>query len=358
MNKLCAVHTEDYAYKSIIGTGGIGSGMFFLLEQNHTLGRNESRLGALLPFKDYCKQHIILHYIATLLGAPGRFDVHPVGKVGDDETGKSLVEQMRSTGMDMAGVKVIPGYSTLFSVCFQYPDKTGGNITTGNSASSLMTAGDIDEYFSGADHSGKEIVLSVPEVPLDARIRLLEHGRKRKSLNIASLLSGEVAAFREQGGFALTDILSINIDEAESISNLSVTNVSKTEVIEQCVQVLYSENPSISVLVTDGPGGVYAFTGNDIFHQPAYRVDAISTAGAGDAFLSGTICGLCCGLSLHADPEPDAISLGNLLAAYAVTSPDTIHPSANANVLRSFSESTDTGKRFAALFRQVNECSL
>ncbi|MGC4234121.1 MAG: hypothetical protein QM594_14170, partial [Niabella sp.] len=107
MNHLSAIHTENYAYKRITGTGGIGSGMFFVLEQDHTLGRNESRLGALLPFKDYCKQHIILHYIAALLGAPGRFEVHPVGKVGDDAVGRLLLEQMQQVGMDTKYVKVM-----------------------------------------------------------------------------------------------------------------------------------------------------------------------------------------------------------------------------------------------------------
>ncbi|MGC4233280.1 MAG: PfkB family carbohydrate kinase, partial [Niabella sp.] len=268
-------------------------------------------------------------------------------------------EQMQQVGMDTKYVKVMPGSSTLFSVCFQYPDKTGGNITTSNSASALVTANDIDEYFTGATTVGKEIVLSVPEVPLTARIRLLEQGRKRNSLNVASLLSGEVTAFREQGGFALTDILSVNIDEAEKISGVAVTDTSKATVIEQCVQVLRGENPSIAVLITDGADGVYAFSRDTSFYQPAYRVTAVSTAGAGDAFLAGTICGLCCGLPLYGNAEerdlPDAIALGSLLAAFSVTSPDTIHLGVNAANLKLFSEQMSAGKWFAPLFR--NACA-
>ncbi|MGI8525907.1 MAG: PfkB family carbohydrate kinase [Pseudolabrys sp.] len=38
------------------------------------------------------------------------------------------------------------------------------------------------------------------------------------------------------------------------------------------------------VAVTDGPQGVYFMKGNDVRHLPAFKVDAIDTLGAGDAF--------------------------------------------------------------------------
>ncbi|HEX6907174.1 MAG TPA: hypothetical protein VF154_11240, partial [Terriglobales bacterium] len=46
-------------YRRLIGIGGIGSGIFFALDGEHTLGREESRLGKLLEVRDYCKLHII-----------------------------------------------------------------------------------------------------------------------------------------------------------------------------------------------------------------------------------------------------------------------------------------------------------
>ncbi len=52
----------------MIGTGGIGSGRFFALDGNHTLGREESRSGRFLDRRDYCKLHIVSHYVRPLLG--------------------------------------------------------------------------------------------------------------------------------------------------------------------------------------------------------------------------------------------------------------------------------------------------
>ncbi|MEP7259521.1 MAG: PfkB family carbohydrate kinase, partial [Flavitalea sp.] len=221
MKALIPVDNSGYLYDHIIGTGGIGSGIFFSLEDDHTLGRNESRMATLLPYKDYCKQHIIMHYIAVLLGAGKGFRSYPIGKVGADEIGDTLIGQMKSAGMDTRYISIAEGFRTLFSVCFQYPDLSGGNITTDNGASSQVTDQDINAFFSTSDPgAGKEIILSAPEVPLPARITLLKQGRVRGARNIAAIQSSEIDSFLQAGGFGLTDFLSVNIDEAKSLAAL------------------------------------------------------------------------------------------------------------------------------------------
>lgn len=348
MKTLKPINDSAFVYDHIIGTGGIGSGMFFALKGNHTLSRNESRMGLLLPCMDFCKQHIILHYISVLLGASTnrQFHVYPVGRVGNDETGTKLICMMKDAGMEVSHVSIDDHNRTLFSVCFQYPDHSGGNITTANSASSKVNAGDIDAFFTGFSGSeAKEIMLAAPEVPLDARLRLLEYGRKRGSLNIASLLSSEAEEFRERHGFSLVDILSVNIDEAESITNIAASISESAELAQILGREMAAINPRMRVIVTDGKNGSYCYDGNLIIHTPALLVDAVSTAGAGDAFLAGVISALCCGLPLAKTtsdtvfaetPVESAMELGTMLAALSVTSPDTIHLSADAAVLQDF----------------------
>ena len=58
-------------YDVVVGTGGIGSGIFLALEGNRTLGREESRPAELLDQRDYCKLHIVCHYVQRLLGPRG-----------------------------------------------------------------------------------------------------------------------------------------------------------------------------------------------------------------------------------------------------------------------------------------------
>src|SRR4029450_5120153 len=52
-------------FSRVVGVGGIGFGICFELEGNHDLGRSESRPAKLTDARDYCKLHIIMHYLAT-----------------------------------------------------------------------------------------------------------------------------------------------------------------------------------------------------------------------------------------------------------------------------------------------------
>ena len=98
-------------YRALIGTGGVGSGSFFALEGDHTLGREESRAGRFLDRQDYCKLHIVTHYVQVLLG-PG-FHVIPASKVGDDDIGRRLLIEMQEIGLDTRYIVVSPGDATL-----------------------------------------------------------------------------------------------------------------------------------------------------------------------------------------------------------------------------------------------------
>lgn len=358
---------NELRYNHIIGTGGIGSGMFFSLSGDHTLGRNESRAATLLPYRDYCKQHIILHYISVLMGAAsgGRFQVFPIGAVGDDDAGKKLLREMEAVGMHMKNIYVNPARSTLFSVCFQYPDHSGGNITTDNSASSRLSAENIEQFFTHCSLEGMgEIVLAAPEVPVEVRIALLQHGRQRGSLNVAAVLSAETQAFRQSGGFKLTDVLSINMDEARSIAGLKEENIAAEQVVDACVDRLLADNSGIVVLFTDGANGSYCYKDNYLEHVPVLKTRVVSTAGAGDAFLAGTITGICCGLPLvkgagdsffGESPLDSAIELGTLLASLSVNSSHTIHPEADAQHLYQFAQDNELrfGKNFSKLFKTL-----
>jgi len=348
MKRLKPLNYEKLKYSHIIGTGGIGSGIFFKLEGNHTLGRNESRPGKLVACKDYCKQHIILHYATVLLGADplGDFKVYPVGRVGDDEQGQSLIMEMKNVGMTVDHVLITSNTSTLFSVCFQYADSTGGNITTSENASSKVEPDDIATFFkSFEDSAGDEIILAAPEVPLPTRIKLLEKGKERGSFNVASILSSEVNEFRLLGGFSTTDLLHVNIDEAKSIAGIYDEYADSKVVVDKCLAALKQVNPSILLVVTDGPNGSYCSQNGHIEYIPALRTTAVATGGAGDAYLSGLITGLCCGLPFikgkqdrffSETPLECAAELGTLLASLSVTSPDTIYRDADAELLYKF----------------------
>lgn len=124
--------TRNWRYQTLIGIGGIGYGVFFSLNQDYTLGREENRGGHFLDQEDYCKLHIVAHYVKILLGE--KFKVLPIGKVGDDDVGKQLIDKMKNIGIDTRFVDKCKESQTLYSFSFNYTDGTGGNLTTNDSA--------------------------------------------------------------------------------------------------------------------------------------------------------------------------------------------------------------------------------
>ena len=344
MRSLQPILPDGLLYDHVIATGGIGSGMFFSLSGNETLGREESRMATLLPYKDYCKQHIIMHYISVLLGAEngGKFQSYPVGKVGNDDTGRSLIKMMQGVGMVTDHIKISQGHSTLFSVCIQYPDHSGGNITTAASASSDVLPADIDNFYGSINlQRGSAILISAPEVPVETRIKLLEHGRQNGSLNVACVQSSEINAFNELNGFNLADYLFINLDESRKIAGLDESTAPETVVLT-AISNLIAVNPELTVFVTCGAAGVYCYANKHLEFFPSITIDVVSTAGAGDAFLAGTMAGVCCGLPLLKNNQENAhvistaTELGILVASLSVTSTDSIHTGIDAEFLFDF----------------------
>jgi ribokinase len=339
--------SRNLHFDGIIGTGGIGSGKFFILNGNQTLGREESRSGHFLEVQDYCKQHIILHYCKVLMGSS--FVVIPIGKIGDDYEGEVLYNEMKETGFVLDWIEKIQNSSTLFSFCFYYPDGNGGNLTTDNSASSQVDNDFIEKtssYFAKLGTRG--IVMAAPEVPLSARARLLQLGRQYGLLCTASFTSEEINAVIDSGIMTNVDLLAINIDEAYSIAGETDDKTNTTLIVQSAIKRLKIHNSNIMVSVTMGKQGSFCWDGHKLNSFPAIKTKAVSTAGAGDAFFSGILCGLALGLSLF-----EAQQLASLVAGLSVTSPHTIHKGIDRYSLNKFMGSSE--EKFSEIILKLLE---
>ena len=310
-------------FDRFVGTGGIGSGIIFLMDDNRPLSRHETRLAELSGAKDYCKQHIILHYMSRILSPQSA--VHAVGAVGRDAAGRELLEMMRGAGIDTAFVRdsALP---TMYAVCLQYPDSAICNVTTARSASSTVTPGDVKTALDAlGDKVGKTAcAIAAPEVPVAARLALLKGAGERGARRAASCLADEVEEFLAGGGVENTDWLFVNEEEAAAFCHESAREPER--LARACHGALRRRNPGIGLAVTFGRRGSWVCQGETARHVPAVPVTAVATGGAGDAFLAGTLCGMALGLPFMAEKGPLAAHLGSRLAAESVTSMDTIAP--------------------------------
>jgi len=343
----------ERGFTCAIGIGGIGAGIVYALKGDHDLGRNESRLGDLLDARDYCKLHIVQHYIARLMGADNNsapFRVLPIGVVGNDSVGRQLLSEMAIAGLDTQFVRTDPSLRTLFSVCFIYPDGSGGNITSSNSAAAGLTFDDLRAalpYMKPAGPHG--VALCLPEVPLELRQNFLRLASQCGNYRVCSFVLGEIEEAQDLGLLALTDLLAVNKEEASALLGITVGRTSDTSFLNECAAALTAIRRELRVILTVGENGAYGFEGGCWQFSPAPAVQAVSTAGAGDALLAGVVCGLAAGLPFIAPGQHGAsfvgrslhtaLDLGVLNSSFSVTSPHTIHPDAVLKNLIAFAES-------------------
>lgn len=309
-------------FTQVIGTGGIGSGVVFLMDSNRALSRDESRLAPLSPAQDYCKQHIILHYIAKALTPD--VSVHAIGAVGQDAQGQRLLLMMEEAGIDTRQVHRDDQLPTMYSVCLQYPDKAICNVTTSNSASAALGTAEVDAALAQLPPVGPHtLVVAAPEVPLATRLRLLERTFSSGAFCLASCATDEMSEFVDLGGVHYASLLCFNQEEAEAFAGVSGLN--PLALTQACQHKQRLENPEGRLLITLGSAGAIACAGDTQVLIPAFPTEVLGTGGAGDAFVSGIMVGLALGLPfILPGGQATAAHLGAALAAESVRSADTI----------------------------------
>ncbi len=332
---------RDAPFRRLVGVGGIGTGIFLAVEGERTIGRTESRAGRLLDIRDYCKLHTVSHHVAVLLGAGSSgdpFHVVPVGAVGDDQAGERLLAEMAAAGMDVRFVRVVAGRPTLFSVCFQYPDGEGGNITTVDSAAATLSERDVEDASPLLD--ARTIALAQPEVPLERRVRFLALAAERDALRAASFTSLELEEARAAGAFELVDLVALNEHEAAAIAGCDLDAANPAPFLRRCASAFGAPERATRVIVTAGAAGAFAVQGDRWGRRPASGIEVVSTAGCGDALVAGVLVALAAGVPFLGRTEgtalDDALGLGVVLASLNATSPHTIHPGADLAAVVAF----------------------
>lgn len=343
----------DCGFTDVIGIGGIGSGIAFQLEGDHTLGREESRLGTLLSSRDYCKLHIVEHYIATMMGcsAPqAAFRAAAIGVIGNDAVGGQLLTEMHNAGIDTRWVRQDPEHPTLFSTCYIYPDRTGGNITSNNSAAAYLNEADLEQAANHMCRAGKRgIALCLPEVPLAIRREFLSLATRCGNFRAASFTLAEIAPAKSLDLFSSIDLLALNQEEASALTGFEGDGSNIQAFLDTCAASLTALQPEIQLVISAGGRGAYGFRHGRWDFCPAPQVDVASTAGGGDALLGGVLSGMAAGVpligseawrqSISGSEIHCALEIGVLLASLSVTSPDAIHFGATLEALKNFAAS-------------------
>jgi ribokinase len=216
------------------------------------------------------------------------------GAVGSDAFAQTLLAALDAGGVDRSRVAALPGASGMSAALVQ-PD--------GDYAAVVVSAANLG--FTGACDlpPGTRILLLQNEVPESANLRLAQSARAQGARVILNAAPARPLSPALAG---LLDLLVVNRVEAQDLSGSADPDAA--------ARTLAARTPQ--VIVTLGARGLTGFTPGGSFTQPAPAVTAISSHGAGDAFLGALA-------ATWDDDLPQAAHLAQAAAALTVaTAPD------------------------------------
>lgn len=236
---------------------------------------------------------------AARLGVP----VTMVGAVGDDGSGQWLRDVMSAEGVDQSGIRTVPGTSgtALIEV-----DASGANrIIVISGANEQVTAQAVEDFLSACPDVG--VVLTQGEVPIDAIATAMRVGRERGARTV---LNPAPARDYPREIMTWVDYLVPNEHEAALMTGMSVgTTVDAVEAAGEMTRWGVG-----CVVITRGERGAVWSTATNSGQVQAFKVTAVDTVAAGDAFCGGLAAALVRGESLA-----DALRWASACGALAAT---------------------------------------
>ncbi len=222
-----------------------------------------------------------------------------VGRVGADDFGRELVENLTANGVDASGVEPDNSAATGAALIFVGPE--GQNmIAVAPGANGRLDEFDIARAVATLQ-SGDVLVMQL-EIPM-AVITPAAVAARRAGARV--VLNAAPAQRLDQGLLEQVDTLVVNEREARDLVNEASP--------EAMVQALHAIGPRIAI-VTLGPAGSVYCDETGGHRVEAFHVKAVDATGAGDAFVGALAVGLANGLPVQA-----AMRFANAAGAAATT---------------------------------------
>lgn len=237
---------------------------------------------------------------ARLCGA----NVGMVAKVGSDLFGPATIKNFESQGIDATHVRIAEGLSS--GVAPIFVDPNGQNrIIVVKGANDSLSPEDVDAaapLLLQAD----TIVMQF-EIPLRTVYHTVKFARDHGIRCIVNPAPAQPIEFKEIGA---ADYFIPNESEAQAITGMPVQSIDEAK---KSAEFLLRQGMR-RVVITLGARGALAAGPLGMELIPAFKVQAVDTTGAGDAFIGSFAVFLGEGL-----PETEALTRASLYAALSTT---------------------------------------
>jgi len=201
-----------------------------------------------------------------------------IGRVGDDQFGQALLEELKAEGLDCSGVSVAPGRPT--GVAMITVDSSGENSIVVDGGAN-RTANADDDIFPKADlFAAAAVVLLQLELPLSVVRAAIDQAKRH---NCKVILDPAPAPAHLPDELCSVDVLSPNIGETERIIG---RNIGEERIDKNAATDMIARGAK-AVVAKLGHRGSLIVTADGQFHRVGpYKVNVVDTTGAGDAFTA------------------------------------------------------------------------
>src|ERR1700733_8034875 len=210
---------------------------------------------------------------AGRLGAP----VSMIGRLGNDAFGTQLRASLEAAGVDTKAVEVVPTSSGLALITTAEDGQNAIVVVPG--ANGELSPRELEKHLSLIREAG--IILAQLEIPLET-IELLATIARREKIPLML----DPAPARALPASLLASVAWLTPNETETLTLLQrkATDMENSEHLEDAAQQLLNQGCR-NVLLKLGERGCYiALATGERTLVPSYRVKAIDTTAAGDAF--------------------------------------------------------------------------
>jgi len=228
-----------------------------------------------------------------------------VGRVGADNFGTALIENLQFAGVQTENITIDRSASSGVAL-INVDDRGENQIVVVGGANSRIDQDDVNRLINLLPSAmGLLLQLEIPMTAVIAAAKLAKKAHVKVILDPApapSYLPDEL--------YQLVEIITPNEVEAGQLVGFTVD---ERETAATAATILLERGVKCAI-VKLGDGGVLCATDEETFFVPAFSVKAIDTVAAGDAFNAGLAAALAEGLDLR-----EAVTWGTAAGALSVT---------------------------------------